>query len=77
MQRQDHSFGANLHGIAGTPGKEPGPAERKRKAISSPQLVEIVEALSALGYEVVSASLSAQTDHRPPRWTIKMHEVEK
>ena len=22
MQRQDHSFGANLHGIAGTPGKE-------------------------------------------------------
>lgn len=77
MQRQSHSFGANLHGIAGVPGKEPGPAERKRKAILSPQLVEIVEALSALGYEVVAASLSAQPNDRPPQWAIKMHEVEK
>lgn len=49
----------------------------QRKAISSPQLVEIVEALSALGYEVVAASLSAQPNGRPPQWTIKMHEVEK
>ena len=76
MQRQNHSFGANLHGIVGTPGKEQG-TEEKRKAISSPQLVEIVEALSALGYEVVAASLSAQPNSRPPQWTIKMHEVEK
>lgn len=74
MQRQSHSFGANLHGIAGVPGKDESTEERKRKAISSPQLVQIVEALSALGYEVVAASLSAQPDHRPPLWTIKMHE---
>lgn len=77
MQRQNHSFGANLHGIARTSGKEEGTEERKRKAISSPQLVEIVEALSALGYEVVAATLSAQPNGRPPQWTIKMHEVEE
>ena len=76
MQRQDHSFGANLHGIAGTPGKEEG-AEGKRKAISRPQLVEIVEALSALGYQVVAATLSAQPNGGPPQWTIKMQEVEQ